>query len=60
MERAPLADYFTILGRVVLSRQPPLKASDGAFQPWCRLQISFDVVFHKVSCITRQREMNVG
>lgn len=41
---APLADHFTILGRVVLARQPP--GQDG--EPRCRVCIDFEVAFHKV------------
>ena len=45
MERgAPLADHFTILGRVVVTREPA--GRDG--EPRCRLLIGFDVAFHKV------------
>ncbi|CAM9408655.1 unnamed protein product [Scytosiphon promiscuus] len=40
---APMADHFTILGRVVLARRPPSR--DG--EPRCRVCIGFDVAFHK-------------
>lgn len=40
----PLADHFTILGRVVLTREP----SDPEGEPHCRLHIGFNVAFHKV------------
>lgn len=48
MERgAPLADHFTILGRVVLAREP--QGPDR--EPRCRVRIGFDVAFHKVPIV---------
>lgn len=49
MERgAPLADHFTILGRVAMIREPQHRDADGREEPRCRLVIGFDVAFHKV------------
>lgn len=49
MERAPMADHFTILGRVLLMREPPCRGSNGTEEPRCRVVVGFDVAFHKVS-----------
>lgn len=46
MERgAPMADHFTILGKIVATREPPRRGGE----PQCRILIGFKVAFHKVS-----------
>ncbi|CAM9189104.1 unnamed protein product [Discosporangium mesarthrocarpum] len=47
MEKAPLGDHFTILGRLVLSRLPALVDGDSLPIPQCQVMIGLDVVFHK-------------
>ncbi len=42
---APMADTFTVLGRIVLTREPGYGPDR---EPRCRVQIGFDVAFHKV------------
>lgn len=44
-----MADHFTILGRVLLMREPPSPGSNGTEEPRCRIVVGFDVAFHKVS-----------
>lgn len=41
-----MADTFTVLGRVVLTREP---GQGPDREPRCRVHIGFDVAFHKVS-----------
>lgn len=40
-----MADTFTVLGRVVLTREP---GQGPDREPRCRVHIGFDVAFHKV------------
>ena len=43
---APMADTFTVLGRIVLTREP---GHGPDREPQCRVHVGFDVAFHKVS-----------